>query len=70
MYLGGQVHERRVRTGPRACLPGNAPLPCVDGNHAVIGSWIVGDHAAGIGMREDDTPITTDAARFLPHYFV
>jgi glutathionylspermidine synthase len=42
----------------------------VEGNHAVIGSWIVGDHAAGIGLREDDTPITTDAARFVPHYFV
>ena len=71
MYLGGQVHEAAGPYGAEGFIyQAAAPLPCVDGNHAVIGSWIVGDHAAGIGMREDDTPITTDAARFLPHYFV
>jgi glutathionylspermidine synthase len=47
-----------------------APLPDFDGNHAVIGAWIVGDMPAGIGIREDDTPITTNTSRFVPHYFV
>ena len=38
-------------------------------NHMVIGSWIVGGEAAGIGIREDATPITRDTSRFVPHYF-
>lgn len=46
-----------------------APLPCFAGNHAVIGSWVIGGRAAGIGMREDRGPITTNASRFLPHFF-
>jgi glutathionylspermidine synthase len=44
-------------------------LPEFDGNHTVIGSWVVGDQPAGIGIREDDSPITRDTSRFVPHYF-
>ncbi len=29
-------------------------LPRFDGNYTVIGSWIVGEEPAGIGIREDD----------------
>jgi glutathionylspermidine synthase len=36
----------------------------------VVGSWIIGDEAAGIGIREDESPITKNTSRFLPHYFV
>jgi glutathionylspermidine synthase len=46
-----------------------APLPRFDGNHAVIGSWVIGGKAAGIGIREDTGPITTNASRFVPHFF-
>ncbi|MFD2263216.1 glutathionylspermidine synthase family protein [Lacibacterium aquatile] len=46
-----------------------APLPCIDGNYPVIGSWVIGERSAGLGIREDLSPITTDASRFLPHYF-
>jgi glutathionylspermidine synthase len=46
-----------------------APLPEFDGNYPVIGSWIIGDAPAGIGIREDATPITSNASRFIPHYF-
>ncbi len=35
--------------------------------YAVIGSWIVVNGAAGIGLREDATPITRDSSRFVPH---
>lgn len=48
---------------------GYAPLPRFDGNHAVVGSWVIAGHPAGIGMREDRGPITTNASRFLPHFF-
>ena len=44
-----------------------APLPVHDGQHVVVGSWIVGDAACGMGLREDDGPVTTDRSRFLPH---
>ena len=46
-----------------------AELPCVDGRYAVIGSWLIAGVRRGIGMREDDTPITRDTSRFVPHYF-
>ncbi|MGZ5582403.1 MAG: glutathionylspermidine synthase family protein [Usitatibacter sp.] len=38
-------------------------------NYTVIGSWVVGDEPAGIGIREDDSPITRNTSRFVPHYF-
>ena len=44
-------------------------LPRFDGNYTVIGSWVVGDEPAGIGIREDDSPITRNSSRFVPHYF-
>jgi glutathionylspermidine synthase len=46
-----------------------APLAQFGGNYAVIGSWIVGAQAAGIGIRESGGPITTNKSRFVPHYF-
>lgn len=46
-----------------------APLPVFEGNHAVVGSWIVDGEARGIGIRESNGPITEDLARFVPHYF-
>ena len=46
-----------------------SPLPNFDGNFAVIGSWVVGDTACGIGIREDNTLITRDTSRFVPHFF-
>jgi glutathionylspermidine synthase len=33
----------------------------------MIGSWVVGNSAAGIGIREDNSLITKDSSRFLPH---
>jgi glutathionylspermidine synthase len=45
-------------------------LPRFDGNYTVIGSWIVGEEPAGIGIREDASPITRNTSRFVPHYFV
>ncbi len=44
-------------------------LPDFNGNFPVIGSWIVGDEAAGMGIRENTQQITTNTSRFVPHYF-
>lgn len=37
--------------------------------YPVIGSWIIGHVAAGIGIREDNSLITKDSSHFVPHYF-
>ena len=44
-------------------------LPLFSGNYPVIGSWVIGSEAAGIGIREDKTPITNNMSRFVPHLF-
>ncbi len=47
-----------------------APIPCFDGQYPVIGSWIIGDEACGIGIREDTSLITRNSSRFVPHAIV
>jgi glutathionylspermidine synthase len=48
-------------------VQGLAELPSYRGHRPVIGSWVIGGEAAGIGIREEDGPITSDTARFVPH---
>lgn len=43
------------------------PPPHIDGFGPVIGSWVVGDTVCGMGIREDDGPITGNLSRFVPH---
>jgi glutathionylspermidine synthase len=43
------------------------PLPDFDGRRPVIGGWLVGDAPAGMGIREDISPITSNRSRFVPH---
>jgi glutathionylspermidine synthase len=43
------------------------PLPRFAGGYPLIGSWVVGDKPAGMGIREDATLITRDTSRFVPH---
>ena len=47
-----------------------AKPPAFDGNYPVLGSWIVGDKACGLGIREDRSPITRNTSRFVPHAIV
>jgi glutathionylspermidine synthase len=42
-------------------------LPNFDGNYPVIGSWVVGQQSAGMGIRESDGLITGNLSRFVPH---
>lgn len=43
-------------------------LPEFDGNHPLIGSWLIGQQAAGIGIRESSGLITNNTSRFVPHF--
>jgi glutathionylspermidine synthase len=39
-----------------------------DGHRSSVwGAWMVGDHCRGLSVREDDSPITGNASRFLAH---
>lgn len=44
-----------------------APLFESQGGYAVLGSWIIGDRACGLGIREDRSRITANLSRFVPH---
>jgi len=44
-------------------------LPRMGDRYALIGSWVIGDEPAGIGMREDADRITRNTSAFVPHYF-
>jgi len=43
------------------------PLPDCTGNHPILGSWVIGGEAAGMGVRECDGLITDNYSRFVPH---
>lgn len=71
--------ERLSSDGPYRDAPtirqAHHALPRFDGsdgaaNYPLVGSWVVADHAAGIGLREDAGPITQDSSRFVPHAIV
>ena len=42
-------------------------LPNFDGNYPLIGSWVIGQQPAGIGIRESNHLITNNQSRFVPH---
>lgn len=56
-------------SGP-AIVQADAHMPSFDGAYPVVGAWIVASEPAGMCIREDDGSITTDKARFIPHYIL
>lgn len=70
VHRNGQVHEVEGSYGGKGLIWQQlAPIPCLDGNYPVIGSWVIAGESAGIGIREDRQLVTTNASRFVPHYF-
>ncbi|PHI29282.1 glutathionylspermidine synthase family protein [Budvicia aquatica] len=43
------------------------PMPRFNDSYTLIGSWLVDDEPAGIGLREDRSLITQDLSRYYPH---
>lgn len=43
-------------------------LPRFGDDWTVIGSWVIAGRPAGMGIREDKSPITRNTSRFLPHF--
>lgn len=42
-------------------------LPQYGGKYPVIGSWVIGQEPAGMGIREADSLVTDNKSRFVPH---
>ena len=44
-------------------------LPDYGGKYPILGCWIIGGEACGMGIREHTSRITVDACTFVPHIF-
>ena len=70
----GADGERFLVDGPYgeegAIVQALHPLPRIAGNYTVLGSWVVGGKPAGLGTREDSSPVTRDTSRFVPHAII
>jgi len=70
IHRSGVVREFEGTYGGKgAIFQELASIPCFSGNYPVIGSWVIYGEAAGIGIREDSSEVTTNNSRFLPHLF-
>jgi glutathionylspermidine synthase len=75
IYAGGEVlHEGGQYGAEGFVYQAFAPQPKFDDGivpaYTSVGSWVVGNEPAGIGIREDMSLITKNTSRFIPHYFV
>ncbi|MFO1151352.1 MAG: glutathionylspermidine synthase family protein [Alsobacter sp.] len=65
---GETVHENAGPYGDGLCVrQALAPLGFFQQNYVCVGSWVIGNEPAGIGLREDASPVTGNGSRFLPH---
>lgn len=72
LHHGGQLqhHNSNGSYGSEGYIyQALTPLPCFAGMYPVIGSWVVGGEPAGMCIREDVSPITTNMSYFVPHVF-
>ena len=45
-------------------------VPCFNGKYPILGSWIIGGSAHGMGIRETSSKITDNMANFVPHIII
>ncbi|MFO1413199.1 MAG: glutathionylspermidine synthase family protein [Burkholderiales bacterium] len=71
LHAGGRTLRTEGEYGAEGMVyQAYAPIPRFGDDYVTVGAWIVGDEPAGIGLREDTSPITRDTSRFVPHYFL
>lgn len=72
LVVNGQVQQ--VTEGPYGDSPviyqHLAPMKAFEDRFPVFGCWVVDGVACGLGIREDDTMITRNTSRFVPHQMV
>ncbi|MBK5273543.1 MAG: glutathionylspermidine synthase family protein [Desulfuromonadales bacterium] len=70
IHRNGRVREQEGTYGGKGIIFQElAKIPSISGNYPVIGSWVIYGEAAGIGIREDASEITSNTSRFVPHLF-
>lgn len=69
VFSGGRLVEGVAGEGEAAVWQQRAALMEADGNHAVLGSWLIDGEPAGMGVRESAGLITGNGSRFVPHLF-
>jgi len=42
--------------------------PEFEGSYPIIGSWMIDQEPAGMGIRENTSLVTDNVSRFIPHY--
>lgn len=45
-------------------------LPIIDNTHPIIGSWVIGNKASGMSIREDANLVTGNDSFFASHFYV
>lgn len=74
IHLGDQTIENEKYFGPNAESDAHyvyqqyIELPQAAGYHIILGSWLINDEPAGIGLRGDKSMITGQSAIFVPHF--
>ena len=65
IFTGPMTHEAG---GQFVCQSFARPISFSE-RYPIIGSWVIGGEAAGIGIRESGGPITNNTSQFVPHLF-
>ncbi|MFC3031924.1 glutathionylspermidine synthase family protein [Pseudoalteromonas fenneropenaei] len=66
----GRIHQGGSYGSEGFITQALAPLPQFGNDHTLCGVWLVDNQACGLTIREDESPITKDTARFVPHIIV
>ena len=65
---GIRIEETGGEYGHEKCIYQELfELPSYEGKYALLGSWVVGQQPAGMGIRESDGLVTNNKSRFVPH---
>jgi len=66
---GNRIHRTEGEYGKEGYIYQQLfDLPSFSGNYPVVGSWIIGQEPAGMGIRESRDLVTDNLSRFVPHY--
>src|SRR4051794_24595114 len=65
-----QIATDGVYTDGPSVYQALAPMKAHDGRYPVFGTWVVNGVACGLGIREDETMVTQNTSRFVPHQMV
>lgn len=63
-----EAAENREYDQHASIIQAYCPMPQFHGHHPILGVWVAGETACGLGVREDKSLITQDLSIFRPHF--